>query len=828
MIKTTEQNPRLANPLPPWLQYATYSALILGVAITIYGCTQIDVLHAQGYRRVRELALCFLVALGISLLLTRRLPREERAPLRFLHFLCVIAGAFVIALGPMQLISVGLLCSAALAIGSFLVGRSLVPSSGLNALSAAVISLLCGLCVIGGIVGWLLAAPIHYGLTYALLLLVPVLIRRQTLLSYGRSAAAGLQDLSKRASAAHYLGIGVLAFCALPSWLPTMMSDDVYYHLQMPYQLASEGRYRFDVDTQLWAVAPWLGDVLQSIAQLMTGEPARGSLNLVWHSATLILLYAIAQQFGLSLVWRFAAVGLAATQPIWIAQSHAMQSELPTSACLAAVALLTLGAPKQRDFRLAGIFFGAAMGLKISNVLMFAPFALIWVVQQFQQGNFELGRAGIIASAKNLGTAAMWTLLIGGSSYVCAYVYTGNPVWPFGSAWFPTPVQNAAINLVYSAPAGLRVFYDLQFQTGRFFECFNGAGGLQFLTLLAAFLPLLFAKTLRHSALVWIPALLGVVLLMSQMRYWRYPIPALMLLSVMIAIALNTLRSRTALLLTCSVVALNFLQQVNGSYSVRGGVLPFAHLLGRERANDAYLLEIAPVRLLAPQMDDALVVQPFSLGDALPEFDVRAIAPVWHNPSVYSLWSTAVFAPPAKKRDAYQAVLEEVAPSDVIIDDRHQFDIELLTLIAERGELVERLGRAQWWRMRWPNLTPSSSSGNTGSIVLPTRRSMILRWRAKLKCDPGAPGINVAIRWYSDGIWNGRDDEWIGCDPITGLLEVDKVVRSRLPVDRIDFTAEAGSILSSEFFGLTTSYPERNRRKRPFSWRTDANADASK
>ena len=816
MIKPTEPKALQSNTLPRWLHYATFLALAIGVAATVYGCTQTDVFHAQGYRRVRELALSFLVALAISILITGRLPKKERAPARFLHFLWLIAGAFVIALGPVQLISVGLLSLAALAIGS-----SLVRSDGLNALSAAVISLLCGLCVIGGIAGWLLSAPIHYGLTYAVLLAIPVLFRRQNLLSYGRNAAAGLKDLSKRASYVHYLGIGVLTFCALPSWLPTMMSDDVYYHLQMPYQLVAEGRYRFDVDTQLWAVAPWLGDVLQSIVQLMAGESARGALNLIWHSATLILLYAIAQQFGLSLAWRFAAVGLAATQPIWIAQTHSMQSELPTSACLAAVALLTLGTPKERDFRVAGIFFGAALGLKISNVLMFAPFALVWIVQQF---NFKQMPIWPNAAIKQIGSAAMWTLLVGGSSYVCAYVYTGNPIWPFGSTWFPTPVQNAAINPVYSAPVDLSIFYDLQFQTGRFFECFDGAGGLQFLVLLAAFLPLIFAKTLRRAALVWLPALLGVVLLMSQMFYLRYPIPALMLLSVAIAVGLNALRSRTALLLMMGVIALNFVQQVNGSYTVRGGILPFAHLLGRQQANDAYLLEIAPVRLLARQLDQQLVVQPFSLGDALPEFHVRANAPVWHNPGVYSLWSAATFAPAGSKRVAYQAVLDEVSPSDVIIDGRHQFDAELLALIAEQGELVKRLGRAQWWRMRWPKLMPSSINTNSGSIILPMRRSMIVRWRATLKCNPGAPGINVAIRWFANGVWIGQDQEWIGCDPSTGLLEIDQVVRSRLAVDRIDFIAEAGSILASEFSGLNSRYPERNRRKHPFSWRLDASA----
>jgi|GEM_PF-5447116 len=824
MTKLARTHALVTSSLPQWLQYATFLALTLGITVTFYGFTQADVFDVQGYWRVGELAICFLVAISVSVLLTQRLPKDDRASARFLNFLGVITCAFVIALGPMQIISAGLLALAALAIGS-----SVVRDDTLNPLSAAAISVLCGLCLIGGVAGWLLSAPVHYGLTYAVLLLIPVLIRRRTLLSFGRSASSGLVALSKRASSVHYVGMGVLAFCALPSWLPTIMSDDVYYHLQMPYQLAAEGRYRFDVDTQLWAVAPWLGDVLQSIAQLMAGEPARGALNLIWHGATLFLLYAIAQEFGLSLVWRFAAVTVAATQPIWIAQIQGMQSELPTSAYLAAVALLTLRAPSKRDFRLAGIFFGAAMGLKISNVLMFAPFALIWIAQSFNFKGFNLKQAVAeqVANAKQVFSAAVWTLLVGGSSYVSAYVYTGNPVWPFGGAWFPTPVQDAAANALYGAPAGLSFLYDLQFQTGRFFECYNGAAGLQYLILLGAFVPLIFAKIWRRSALVWLPALLGVVLLMAQMRYLRYPIPALMLLSVAMVIGLYALRTRVVLILICGVIVGNFLQQVNGSYAVRAGVLPFAHLLGRERANAAYLLEFAPAHLLARQMDDALVVQPFSLGAALPEFDVRASAPVWHNLRVYSLWSAAIFASAENKRVAYQAVLDEVSPSDVVIGDQQQLDAQLLTLIAEQGELVERIGRAQWWRMRWPTLTPNSSSENSGSILLPTSRSMIVRWRATLKCNIGAPGINVSIRWYTDGVWNGQDNEWMACDPITGALAVNKIVRSRLPVDRIDYIAESGSIISSTFSGLTSRYPERNRRKHPFSWRTSAIANAS-
>lgn len=826
MIRPAQSTAPLSSALPRWLQYVTFLALAVGLCVTIYGCTQNDVFDVQGFHRLGELALCFLVAILLSVLITQRLPKPDRASARFLNFLGVIACAFVIALGPMQIMSGGLLALAALAIGSALV----TGDDALSPLSAAAISLLCGLCVIGGVAGWFLSAPVHHGLIYAVLLLMPVLIQRQKLLSLGRAASAGLKELSKRATAVHYLGIGALAFCALPSWLPTVMSDDIYYHLQMPYQLATEGRYRFDVDTQLWAVAPWLGDVLHSIVQLMAGESARGALNLIWHSATLILLYAIAQQFGLSLAWRFAALGLAATQAIWIAQLQGMQSELATSACLAAVALLTLRAPKERDFRLAGIFFGAAMGLKISNVLMFAPFALIWIVQVFffSGSNIKRDVKEHLINTKKIVSAAIWTLLIGGSSYVSAYVYTGNPVWPFGSTWFPAPVQEAALNTVYAAPAGMTFFYDLQFHTARFFECFDGAAGLQYLALLAAFLPLIFAKTLRRSALVWLPALFGVALLLAQMRYLRYPIPALMLLSVAIAIGLNALRARFALALICIVITANFLQQVNGSYAVRNGVLPFAHLLGRDRANDKYLLEFSPVRLLARKMDEAIVVQPFSLGSGLPEFDVRASAPVWHNQHLYKLWNTAIFASSENKRAAYQAVLDDVSPSDVIIEQQQPQDPQLLALIAEQGELVERIGRAQWWRMRWPTMTPTSSTENSASIVLPTSRAIIVRWRARLKCDVGAPGINVSIRWYTSGIWNGQDQEWIACDQNTGLLAIDKVVRSRLSVDRIDFLAQAGSIVSSQFFGLTSRYPERNRRKHPFAWRSDASTHAPK
>ena len=69
----------------------------------------------------------------------------------------------------------------------------------------------------------------------------------------------------------------LLGLASTAAWLPTMQSDDVAYHLGLPAQLQATARYAMDARLQVWALAPWNGDVLQGVAQMLASRESRGT-----------------------------------------------------------------------------------------------------------------------------------------------------------------------------------------------------------------------------------------------------------------------------------------------------------------------------------------------------------------------------------------------------------------------------------------------------------------------------------------------------------------------------------------------------------------------
>ena len=104
------------------------------------------------------------------------------------------------------------------------------------------------------------------------------------------------------------LGLGSAA-----AWLPTMQYDDLAYHLGLPWQLLVNGRYALDPTHQVWALAPWAGDVLQAVAQVVSGAEARSAVNLGWLLATAAGLWQVGALVGVQPWARWATLALYAT-----------------------------------------------------------------------------------------------------------------------------------------------------------------------------------------------------------------------------------------------------------------------------------------------------------------------------------------------------------------------------------------------------------------------------------------------------------------------------------------------------------------------------------
>src|SRR6185312_5281812 len=232
-----------------------------------------------------------------------------------------------------------------------------------------------GLALLCGIDGWLLPFFVHFRAVYVVALLIVVFSR-------WRAIVPMLRALPERWSGAVAAAPGTAVFALLAigavstyAWLPTLDYDSLAYHLNLPSQLVAHGYYQMNAATNVWALSPWAADVLQAIAWVMGGVEARGVVDVLWAGMSLVLIWSLCEELGLHGRLRWLAVALYASVPMIAATLGSMQTEGPTAAVLAALALVIQHArvPGRRDVLLAAALFGLLLALKVSNLMFAGP-----------------------------------------------------------------------------------------------------------------------------------------------------------------------------------------------------------------------------------------------------------------------------------------------------------------------------------------------------------------------------------------------------------------------------------------------------------------------
>src|SRR5687768_15996385 len=101
-----------------------------------------------------------------------------------------------------------------------------------------------------------------------------VVLRRRALRAAAGSVGNGWREAVAGTPRAAAWAVMVAGLASAGAWLPTMQHDDLAFHLGLPWQLMLNGRYALDPAHQVWALAPWAGDVLQGMAQVMAHAEA--------------------------------------------------------------------------------------------------------------------------------------------------------------------------------------------------------------------------------------------------------------------------------------------------------------------------------------------------------------------------------------------------------------------------------------------------------------------------------------------------------------------------------------------------------------------------
>lgn len=566
----------------------------------------------------------------VLVLLTAALAALLRWPLRWTMTTAVLAVsglALLVLAGPLACLVVVLLALAALSIGSWL-----VPAGWEARLPLSVVM---GLAVLAGLDGWLLPFRIHYRWVYLLILLGVIALRWRAVLIL-------LKPLPARWSAAVGGARGPAALAMLAvfaasafAWLPTSMYDDLAYHLGLPSQLAQLAYYRMDVASNVWALAPWAGDVVQGMAQVLAGREARGAVDMLWFGLSCALLWSLCRSLALSPARRWLGLALLASLPLTGALLHSMQTEVPTLTVMLALVCVIVTRPgrEARAVLVIGLLVGLLLGLKVSNLWFAGPLGLWWLLR-------HRGLPGW----RGLPLALVCGLLVAGSSYVYAGVLTGNPVLPLFNGWFQSPWFAAGnfhdarwdTGFVWSLP------WDLVFHAGRYLET-RSIGPLVLIGLAGSFLVALVRPRARPLALV---ALLCLLLPLSQIQYARYVYPAVALLIPVLLCGLpaplQRWHGRALSVALWSLVVLGVLFAGSVDWQVKTGALGTRLTAGKA----GVITDDAPMRQVLAALDHKLgpAARVLILDADAPfaaELAGRAFVVNWYDPQLEALANKA-------------------------------------------------------------------------------------------------------------------------------------------------------------------------------------------
>ena len=330
------------------------------------------------------------------------------------------------------------------------------------------------------------------------------------------------------------------------SFFPSISYDDNVLHLRMWAELTKFHQYSFNIENQIWSVAPFALDLLHSIISIASNSDARGALNLAITALLLRALWSISSVLLKEHLDRTIALLLFCSTPILATLLTSLQTELilaffitsgvkillenkvadPNSKSLALLAAASLCAAT----KLPGMVLG------IMLLFAYAPLLLRERIHfKATRYHYQIAIYAFLVLALTFSAV---------QSYIFSWFVSGNPLFPLYNEIFKSPyyaIQNFADPL-YQKGFTLQSFWSLFYNTSSYYESRDFVAGFQYLYLLPiGLITLLASKTTSKSikiALI-IPTLGFGLVMFSASQYWRYLFPILPLASVIIAYLLS-------------------------------------------------------------------------------------------------------------------------------------------------------------------------------------------------------------------------------------------------------------------------------------------------
>ncbi len=505
---------------PGWLSIAKLMVLVLPAVATGWALQETHLLADLGEEHLLMLASLLggcVLSQSLAWLLWRRSMGGRALALGGAIFWLAQLSYYV---GPGEVLVSVLLAAGSLAVGSLFLRDS---SHGLDD------RFLVGAAVMVSLAAWLLPIPVHGPRAYLIVFAILVLACRKRLGNDVVRLGSGVRKLGSRHPILLALLVAITGFASMGLWLPSLNYDDNSAHLTIQSQFLRDGYYRFDIGSQVWAMAPWFNNVWHAMGAMLLGDESRAAVNLLWLLLGVSGAYRLARVLGGSQRSGLLSALVYASHPLTAYFGTSMQVDGPT----AAVMLHLLSVLCDRDLAkrsalVPGAMIGMLLALKMTNVvyLLLPCLYVTWVAFRQQEWSWWV-RVVLVA------------VVTGGASYVYALALTGNPTFPMFNTLFQSPYYPLE---GFSDPrwhVGIRpsLLWDITFETSQYMEAYPGAVGMSLLALLGGTLLAAFSR--GRSLVLTLAVLLPAAILFSEVQYIRYVFPTLAVLGVVAVTALD-------------------------------------------------------------------------------------------------------------------------------------------------------------------------------------------------------------------------------------------------------------------------------------------------
>ncbi len=657
--------------------------------------------------------------------------------------------------------------------------------------------------------GVLVHFPVNGRELYLLLLLPGAWAARHALAAGARRLADGIAaPLSRPELLAWALLATVLLYPVLVARLPSVSYDDQAYHLLLFFELRDHGRALFDVDAQIWSVAPFAADLVHAIPSVVAGVDSRGAVNLALLLATCANLFRVSRRIAGSRASAALNVALYASTPLVFMLQTTLQHET-FLAYLASVACRLLAADRARSgadewlqaLAVAALLAATKTTGAVLGLLLLAAMALV-----------HRPRAGLGAIRwRGLAVAAGWVALCSVAAlgaYAYAWRVTGNPVFPLFNAVFGSPLIDAVnfSNPRFAKDPSPASFVRMFFRTGEYQESRDGVAGFQHLVLLPLLALALAGRGRARFAvatLVAVALVYGAVVFSSQ-QYARYLVPAAPLLAgAFAAIPAAAALPGAPRWAAAGVAALWVGLTVLNLHYAKGAIwyLPKSLLLQTAPGADAAFLDRhVPERRLAAVVNDTAGAGARVLYDPARPYAAglagRPLMVEFYNPRLLAR------AVRARSGDDVAAILRDFGATHVMFettgeaggaDYPHPWRRALAEFLAQSGDPLARLSNVTLYRLREPGPPPAplldlgglrgagAPAASDGALRLSPQAGTEARTKVrvgpggvlvvKLRADCGQnAGMFVHLDWGPLGPPHGRR---VACDPASPAAVVD-------------------------------------------------------